>query len=50
MELSDILKYKDRFSKNAFMEKISRVAKRAGAKLVYAASSSSIRWRAVRYR
>jgi uncharacterized membrane protein YkvA (DUF1232 family) len=37
MELSDILKYKDRFSKNAFMEKISRVAKRAGAKLVYAA-------------
>lgn len=36
MELSDILKYKDRFSKSAFMEKISRVAKRAGAKLVYA--------------
>lgn len=37
MELSDILKYKDRFSKNSFMEKISRVAKRAGSKLVYAA-------------
>ena len=36
MELADILKYKDRFSKTGFMEKISRVAKRAGAKLVYA--------------
>lgn len=37
MELQDILAYKDRFSANAFVEKIARIAKRAGAKLVYAA-------------
>lgn len=37
MELPDFLKYKDRFTDNAFVEKISRIAKRAGAKLVYAA-------------
>ena len=37
MELSDILKYKDLYSKSAFVEKISRVAKRAGSKLIYAA-------------
>lgn len=36
MELPDFLKYKDKFTKSGFMEKISRVAKRAGAKLVYA--------------
>jgi uncharacterized membrane protein YkvA (DUF1232 family) len=36
MELPDFLKYKDKFTKNGFMEKISRIAKRAGAKLVYA--------------
>ena len=37
MELSDILKYKDLYSKSAFAEKIGRVAKRAGSKLIYAA-------------
>ena len=36
MELPDFLKYKDKFTKSGFMEKISRIAKRAGAKLVYA--------------
>jgi len=29
--------YKDRFSNSGFVEKISRIAKRAGVKLVYAA-------------
>lgn len=37
MELPDFMQYKDKFSKNGFVEKISRIAKRAGAKLVYAA-------------
>lgn len=37
MELPDFLKYKDRFSQKGFVDKISRIAKRAGAKLVYAA-------------
>ncbi len=31
------MKYKDKFSKSEFVEKISTVAKRAGAKFVYAA-------------
>ena len=31
------MKYKDKFSESGFVEKISRVAKRAGSKLVYAA-------------
>ena len=31
------MKYKDTFSTNGFVEKISRIAKRAGVKLVYAA-------------
>ena len=31
------MSYKDKFSKKKFVEKISRIAKRAGAKLVYAA-------------
>jgi uncharacterized membrane protein YkvA (DUF1232 family) len=31
------MSYADRFSKKGFVEKISRVAKRAGSKLVYAA-------------
>jgi uncharacterized membrane protein YkvA (DUF1232 family) len=31
------MQYSNRFSKTAFVEKISRIAKRAGAKLVYAA-------------
>ena len=37
MELPDFMSYKDKFSKKKFIEKISRIAKRAGAKLVYAA-------------
>ena len=37
MELPDFMKYSGRFSKGEFVEKISRIAKRAGAKLVYAA-------------
>lgn len=37
MELPDFMNYSNRFSQNDFVEKISRIAKRAGAKLVYAA-------------
>ena len=37
MEFPDFLQYKDRFTKNGFVEKISRIARRAGSKLVYAA-------------
>ena len=37
MELPDVMKYSGKFSANDFVEKISRIAKRAGAKLVYAA-------------
>ncbi|MCI6161291.1 MAG: YkvA family protein [Prevotella sp.] len=37
MELPDFMQYGNRFTKSDFMEKISRVAKRAGAKMVYAA-------------
>lgn len=37
MELPDLSKYKDKFTKTGFVEKIHRIAKRAGAKLVYAA-------------
>ncbi len=36
MELPDFMSYGNKFSQNDFVEKISRVAKRAGAKLVYA--------------
>ena len=36
-ELPEFMKYKDKFSESGFVEKISRVAKRAGVKLVYAA-------------
>lgn len=35
--LPDFMSYKDDFTKSGFIEKISRIAKRAGAKLVYAA-------------
>ena len=35
--LPDFMKYKDTFSTNGFVEKMSRIAKRAGVKLVYAA-------------
>ena len=37
MELPDFMKYANKFSQSEFVEKISRIAKRAGAKLVYAA-------------
>jgi uncharacterized membrane protein YkvA (DUF1232 family) len=37
MELPDFMNYANRFSQKDFIEKISRIAKRAGAKLVYAA-------------
>ena len=36
-KLPDFMSYKDKFSANGFVEKISRIAKRAGAKLVYVA-------------
>ena len=36
-ELPDFMSYKDKFSKNGFIDKVQRIAKRAGAKLVYAA-------------
>lgn len=37
MELPDLQKYKDRFTQQGFFDKIQRIAKRAGAKLVYVA-------------
>jgi len=37
MELPDFMQYANRFSANDFVEKISKVAKRAGSKMVYAA-------------
>ena len=37
MELPDYMSYANKFSQSEFVEKISRIAKRAGAKLVYAA-------------
>ena len=37
MELPDFMSYASKFSQSEFAEKISRIAKRAGAKLVYAA-------------
>ena len=37
MELPDFMSYANKFSQSDFVEKISRVAKRAGSKLVYAA-------------
>lgn len=37
MDINEILNYKDKFSQSAFLEKISRIAKRAGAKLIYVA-------------
>ncbi|MCR4774301.1 MAG: DUF1232 domain-containing protein [Prevotella sp.] len=37
MELPDFMKYKDMFNVGDFAEKVQRVAKRAGAKLIYAA-------------
>lgn len=37
MELPDFMSYASKFSPSDFADKISRIAKRAGAKLVYAA-------------
>lgn len=37
MEIPDLSQYKEKFTKNGFIEKIHRIAKRAGAKLVYTA-------------
>ncbi|MBO4826081.1 MAG: DUF1232 domain-containing protein [Prevotella sp.] len=37
MELPDFMSYANKFSQKGFVEKISRIAKRAGSKLVYAA-------------
>ena len=37
MELPDFMKYSGKFSQPDFAEKISRIAKRAGSKMVYAA-------------
>ena len=37
MELPDFMNYANKFSQSDFVEKIARIAKRAGAKLVYAA-------------
>ena len=37
MELPDFMSYANKFSQAEFTEKIARIAKRAGAKLVYAA-------------
>ncbi len=37
MELPDFMNYANKFTQKDFVEKISRIAKRAGAKLVYAA-------------
>lgn len=37
MELPDLQQYKERFSQKGFIDKIARIAKRAGAKFVYAA-------------
>lgn len=37
MNLPDFMSYSNKFTNGEFIEKISRIAKRAGAKLVYAA-------------
>lgn len=37
MELPDFMSYSGKFAKSDFLDNISRIAKRAGAKLVYAA-------------
>ena len=37
MELPDFMTYANQFSQTEFVEKIARIAKRAGSKLVYAA-------------
>lgn len=37
MQIPDLQQYKDKFSQQGFVDKISRIAKRSGAKMVYAA-------------
>lgn len=37
MELPDFMKYANKFSQSDFVDKIAKIAKRAGSKLVYAA-------------
>ena len=37
MELPDFMNYANKFSQSDFVDKIASIAKRAGAKLVYAA-------------
>lgn len=37
LQMPDFMKYSDKYSASGFVEKISHIAKRAGAKLVYAA-------------
>ena len=37
MELPDFMSYSNKFTQKDFVEKIARIAKRAGAKLIYAA-------------
>ena len=37
MELPDFMNYSNKFSQKDFVDKIARIAKRAGAKLIYAA-------------
>ncbi|MDD5820702.1 MAG: DUF1232 domain-containing protein [Prevotella sp.] len=37
LQLPDFMKYSDKYTASGFVEKISHIAKRAGAKLVYAA-------------
>ena len=37
MELPDFMSYSDKFSPQGFVDKISKIAKRAGSKLVFAA-------------
>ena len=37
MDLPDFMSYSNKFTTSGFIEKISRIAKRAGARLVYAA-------------
>lgn len=36
-QLPDFMSYKDKFTQSAFIDKVSRVAKRAGSKMIYAA-------------
>ena len=42
MNLPDFMAYKDKFTQSAFVEKISHVAKRAGAKMVYTLESDKV--------